>query len=62
MNALRTPALLLSAGLLALAAGQRSRAGSPSVTWKKTVLDTKFRAEGVAVADVNRDGRPDGEG
>jgi hypothetical protein len=30
-----------------------------SVTWKKTVLDTKFRSEGVAVGDVNRDGKPD---
>lgn len=29
------------------------------VTFKKTVLDREFRAEGVAVADVNRDGRPD---
>src|SRR5437762_2826934 len=29
------------------------------ITWKKTVLDTHFRSEGVAVADVNRDGRPD---
>jgi hypothetical protein len=29
------------------------------ITWKKTVLDTKFRSEGVAVADVNRDGKID---
>jgi len=27
--------------------------------WKKIVLDTEFRSEGVAVADVNRDGRLD---
>lgn len=35
------------------------------ITWKKTVLDKKFRAEGVAVADVNKDGKMDiltGEG
>ena len=35
------------------------------ITWKKTVLDKKFRAEGVAVADVNNDGKMDiltGEG
>jgi FG-GAP-like repeat/FG-GAP repeat len=35
------------------------------ITWKKTILDTKFRAEGVAVGDVNRDGKMDiltGEG
>ena len=29
------------------------------ITWTKTVLDTKFRSEGVAVADVNKDGRKD---
>jgi hypothetical protein len=30
-----------------------------SVTWKKTVIDGKFRSEGVAIADVNHDGRLD---
>jgi hypothetical protein len=30
-----------------------------NVKWKKTTLDPKFRAEGVAVADVNRDGKND---
>lgn len=59
MNALRTPALLFTVGILALTAAHGSRAGNPSISWKKTVLDTRFRAEGVAVADVNRDGRPD---
>lgn len=29
------------------------------ITWKKSVLDKKFRAEGVAVADVNKDGKLD---
>lgn len=29
------------------------------ITWKKTVLDDKFRAEGVAIADVNKDGKLD---
>ena len=29
------------------------------ITWKKTVIDPKFRSEGVAVADVNRDGKMD---
>src|SRR5262245_53161400 len=29
------------------------------VTWKKTVIDKKFRSEGVAVADVNKDGKVD---
>ena len=29
------------------------------ITWKKTVLDKAFRSEGVAVADVNKDGKID---
>jgi hypothetical protein len=29
------------------------------ISWNKTVLDTKFRAEGVAIADVNKDGKTD---
>jgi hypothetical protein len=37
-----------------------SKAPPPtSITWKKTVLDRKFRSEGVAVADVNKDGKVD---
>jgi hypothetical protein len=32
---------------------------TPTIAWKKTVVDRVFRAEGVAVADVNRDGRMD---
>ena len=30
-----------------------------NIYWKRTVLDTKFRSEGVAVADINKDGKPD---
>ncbi|HZT83431.1 MAG TPA: VCBS repeat-containing protein [Gemmataceae bacterium] len=29
------------------------------ITWKKTVIDRKFRSEGVAIADVNKDGKMD---
>jgi hypothetical protein len=29
------------------------------ITWKKTVIEPKFRSEGVAVADVNKDGKLD---
>ena len=32
---------------------------APTITWKKTILDRKFRSEGVAVADVNKDGKID---
>src|SRR5690349_9570505 len=31
----------------------------PPVTWKKTTIEGKFRSEGVAVGDVNKDGKPD---
>lgn len=52
-------ALVLIPALAALAAGSRTPAAPREVRWKKTVLDTKFRAEGVAVADVNGDGKRD---
>ncbi len=32
---------------------------APAISWKKTVLDTSFRSEGAAVADVNQDGKID---
>jgi FG-GAP repeat len=32
---------------------------SSEVRFKKKVLDREFRSEGVAVADVNKDGKPD---
>jgi hypothetical protein len=44
---------------LALVAAGTAQSAPREIHWKKTVLDTHFRAEGVAVADVNRDGRPD---
>jgi hypothetical protein len=34
-------------------------AGGKTIRWKKTVLDTKFRGEGVAVGDFNHDGKLD---
>ena len=36
-----------------------SLAAQAEVRFVKTVLDTTFRSEGVAIADVNRDGKPD---
>jgi hypothetical protein len=32
---------------------------APQISWKKTVVDAHFRSEGVAVADVNKDGKAD---
>ena len=34
-------------------------ASAAGVEWKKTVIDGKFRSEGVAIADVNKDGKLD---
>lgn len=49
--------LSVAAGLLLLLAGPAL--AQPKITWKKTVLDNHFRSEGVAVADVNKDGKMD---
>jgi hypothetical protein len=45
----------------ALAAEQGAQPAGPAtnITWKRIVIDTKFRSEGVAVADVNKDGKLD---
>ena len=44
----------------ALRAGDKAPAGkNVKVTWKRQVVDKVFRSEGVAVADVNKDGKAD---
>jgi hypothetical protein len=52
---------LLLVGIGLFAAGAPSGAARPgeAVAFRKTVVDREFRSEGVAVADVNRDGKPD---
>jgi hypothetical protein len=47
-----------AAGLL-LALAAPTFAQAPNITWKKTVLDNRFRSEGVAIGDVNKDGKID---
>jgi hypothetical protein len=49
--------LLLALVISALPAGAEPDA--PQITWKKTIVDKVFRSEGVAVADVNKDGKLD---
>jgi len=49
---------LAAAVVVSLASAEEKKAES-NITWKKSVLDTKFRSEGVAVADVNKDGKID---
>ena len=38
---------------------RRCRPPARQIRWKKTVIDTKFRGEGVAVGDFNHDGKLD---
>jgi len=49
----------LAGGALVSADPVPQSAGDKKITWKKTVLDTHFRSEGVAIADVNKDGKLD---
>lgn len=58
MKPLPLAALFLTAAAAVVVAGRPAAAQRP-VKWKKFVLDTRFRAEGATVADVNRDGKPD---
>src|SRR5262249_56046274 len=56
--------LLVPAGLaFALstlpASEDKQPAAASDISWKKTVIDKVFRSEGVAVADVNKDGKLD---
>jgi hypothetical protein len=50
--------LSLSAVFVGVARGDHPEQASP-LSWKKTVIEGKFRSEGVAIADVNRDGKTD---
>src|SRR5271156_4421968 len=54
---------ILFTGLLSAACSISADAAEPdvsaSISWKKTVIDKKFTSEGVAVADVNKDGKMD---
>ena len=56
------PALLLPVAILpALAVPDKEDTGTAAtnISWKKTVIEKAFRSEGVAVADVNKDGKMD---
>ena len=57
--ALILPALVLPAVLAGDAPAPQAGNKAPTIRWKKTVVDKTFRSEGVAVADVNKDGKPD---
>src|SRR5438270_7332487 len=55
------PVFVVAFALAFLPAAPLDKKGADAadITWKKTVLDRAFRSEGVAVADVNRDGKMD---
>jgi hypothetical protein len=55
------PASLLPLALVLplFSADTEKKSDDTGITWKKTTIDKKFRAEGVAVADVNQDGKMD---
>lgn len=51
---------LVGFGALAMLPDQaRAQATSSQISFRRTVLDTKFRSEGVAVGDFNHDGKAD---
>lgn len=52
-------AILTVSAYLAPAPSLEGAEPETPVSWKKTVVEGKFRSEGVAVADVNKDGKPD---
>src|SRR4051812_43934808 len=53
-------AAALGLAALGLATGPALAADKDTtVSWKKITIEGKFRSEGVAVADVNKDGKPD---
>src|SRR5262249_9785217 len=58
---LLAPVLGLVGALATIPAEEKkdSAVDDTGISWKKTVLDRAFRSEGVAVADVNKDGKLD---
>jgi hypothetical protein len=58
MRIIATAALSVSVVLLPTAFADEGDKGTP-ISWKKTVIEGKFRSEGVSIADVNKDGKPD---
>src|SRR5262249_33592018 len=51
--------VVLAVILTALPASEDKPAAAEDISWKKTVIDKAFRSEGVALADVNKDGKLD---
>jgi hypothetical protein len=58
MRILTTSAFTLLAMLMSSFVASAGEPSSP-ITWKKTVVEGKFRSEGVGIGDVNKDGKLD---
>ncbi len=57
---MRLPPCIATGTFLAAAVIAAATAGaSPTVSFKKQIIEAKFFAESIAVADVNKDGKPD---
>ena len=54
-----TPRIFSGFRLAVFAVAAGPLAGAPTVSFKKQVIDGRFFAESIAVADCNRDGKPD---
>src|SRR5260370_405074 len=54
-SVLSLPALTV----LLVQAGAETSVAADKISWKETVVDKTFRSEGVAIADVNKDGKMD---
>jgi hypothetical protein len=54
-----TKALVCFSAISLMAASAVAGDKDTPVSWKKTVIEGKFRSEGVAIADVNKDGKFD---
>jgi hypothetical protein len=60
MNVRILQRIVLGLTVLFVATLRAGGADEPSpIKWKKTVIDGKFRSEGVAIADINKDGKLD---
>src|SRR3954447_4207735 len=52
-------AVVVAAGAVPVSLADSTSSEAPPIAWKRIVLDKVFRSEGVAVADVNKDGKLD---
>ena len=59
MNFRNWTSFVLGLSTIAVSMSHARGADQTPISWKKTVIEGKFRSEGVAIADVNKDGKLD---